>query len=867
MLRFSHADIEENVFSGTCPSVHKEECMYSFDTPFSLEGIYVCLRCCLCFGRDHMDLHWEKTSHSLYLNIKTVKKLKPTEATSTAARPTVLGIGVDGGFATEGEQYEFDTTTAIVRLPTGSALPLPNLELPDKLQVAIAAILAAESAEKNEQIKAWVADDQVQPSKFAANLPQLNNGVVVPPTGWRCQHPGCTFTSNLWLNLSDGGIHCGRSNNLGLGNGHAADHYSSTHYPLAVKIGTLTAESAEVYSYAEDTMVLDPLLDKHLQHFGLDRRSLTKTDKTLAELELDQNEKFEWSKITESDKPLVPVFGPGLTGLKNLGNSCYLSSVMQILFTIPHFQHRYSLIADRIWKEAPADPSNDFACQMAKLGRAMLSGRYSVPSLPPKSATSGTTAAAPSPAPKPGTLQDGIPPRSLKAVVGRENREFSTNHQQDALELMQLLLQMVERSDRPKKLGDPSKALQFDFEERLECSQSHTVRYTYRNDNVLSCSIPVEAAVNVEEFRQYEKALKQWKQDKQLYEQQKNLLKALVDAAAASGSVNIPATTEIPLPPQPTPVRAIVKFESVLERLVAPEVIDGFYSTAIDARTAANKTVRLASFPEVLVLQLRRFIMDEATYAPRKLEADVAMPDVLDLEPLRAKGFQPTETVMPDSPPSKGTTKPAAATQKRPDPVTVATLESMGVPKVRAERASVMSGNIDQAMDWLFAHSDDPDIDTPLPAAPAAPSSMAVDGENVELLVGMGFTKTQASFALSQTGNSVERAADWLFSHTDMLDSLVVPTPSATSPAAPSSSSSVHRRTNQDPAVYDLFGFISHMGPSTQSGHYVAHILKKDANGRKWVLFNDNKVAISEEPPKHMGYLYFYRRRDTASKW
>jgi ubiquitin carboxyl-terminal hydrolase 5/13 len=48
------------------------------------------------------------------------------------------------------------------------------------------------------------------------------------------------------------------------------------------------------------------------------------------------------------------------------------------------------------------------------------------------------------------------------------------------------------------------------------------------------------------------------------------------------------------------------------------------------------------------------------------------------------------------------------------------------------------------------------------------------------------------------------------------------------------------------------------MGSSTHAGHYVAHI-KKDG---RWVIFNDNKVAISGQPPKDMAYLYFYQRVD-----
>lgn len=55
---------------------------------------------------------------------------------------------------------------------------------------------------------------------------------------------------------------------------------------------------------------------------------------------------------------------------------------------------------------------------------------------------------------------------------------------------------------------------------------------------------------------------------------------------------------------------------------------------------------------------------------------------------------------------------------------------------------------------------------------------------------------------------------------------------------------------------YKLVAFISHMGTSSQVGHYVCHILKND----QWVIFNDNKVAISQNPPKELGYLYLYQR-------
>jgi ubiquitin carboxyl-terminal hydrolase 5/13 len=40
----------------------------------------------------------------------------------------------------------------------------------------------------------------------------------------------------------------------------------------------------------------------------------------LAELDLERNLNWEWSRISEKGKNLEPVYGPGYTGLRNLGN-------------------------------------------------------------------------------------------------------------------------------------------------------------------------------------------------------------------------------------------------------------------------------------------------------------------------------------------------------------------------------------------------------------------------------------------------------------------------------------------------------------------------------------------------------------------
>lgn len=120
-------------------------------------------------------------------------------------------------------------------------------------------------------------------------------------------------------------------------------------------------------------------------------------------------------------------------------------------------------------------------------------------------------------------------------------------------------------------------------------------------------------------------------------------------------------------------------------------------------------------------------------------------------------------------------------------------------------------------------------------------------------IVSMGFTISQATKALKATGNNAERAVDYIFSHMEEIDMEVV----QESEAAPASSAAAQVKNCRDgEGKYRLKAFISHMGSSANVGHYVCHILKDG----QWIIFNDNKVALSQAPPKDLGYMYLYER-------
>ncbi|KAL5005091.1 hypothetical protein ScPMuIL_018547 [Solemya velum] len=308
--------------------VFKDECIFSFDTPETETGLYVCMNTFIGVGKKHLERYHRKTGNSVFLHLKrTRKEIPKPEINMPEAKPTKIAIGVEGGFHPGEKQYEFEESNSITVLPDWTEIPLPNPDLPDTVQLSIALILAADDALKAEEAAAmagtWDGEKRIV-SKHAANLKQLENVGKIPPSGWKLEH------------------------------------YNRCGYPLAVKLGTITAEGGDVYSYDEDDMVEDPHLAEHLAHL---------TDKTMIELEIDINQKFgEWDIIQEAGSKLQPVYGPNHTGMRNLGNSCYMNSVMQVLFTLPEFQRSYCGNVGDIAENAPPDPLSDFNFQMTKLG-------------------------------------------------------------------------------------------------------------------------------------------------------------------------------------------------------------------------------------------------------------------------------------------------------------------------------------------------------------------------------------------------------------------------------------------------------------------------------------------------------------------
>jgi len=295
-------------------------------------------------------------------------------------------------------------------------------------------VLDYNSARKKAEVQTW--QETVQPCEHTLSLHQdpVSAFAAARSALKKCQE--CEMGDNLWLCMGCGYVGCGRRQFDGSGgNGHAAKHAQSQGHVVSLKLGTISPEgSADIFCYTCDEMRSDPHLSQHLALFDIHVEQAERTTKSMAELQLEQNMKWSFSMATEDGREYAPAGGLGLV---NLGNSCYLASVMQVCCGLAAFKQAFSDKSHFI--QCSRDPGTCLLCQLTKLQLQFNQD----------------------------TSKQAVAPWMFKAAISSGHADFASAQQQDAAEFLAYLLKVIQRNDAASPSAE---TFSLGMQQRISCT-------------------------------------------------------------------------------------------------------------------------------------------------------------------------------------------------------------------------------------------------------------------------------------------------------------------------------------------------------------------------------------------------------------
>ena len=648
-----------------------------------------------------------------------------------------------------------------------------------------------------------------------------------------------------------------------------------------------------------------------------------KTAKRMGELNMDRNQLAELASITEGGRKHSTLVGAGYVGLRNLGNSCYMNSLFQVLMSMPEFQHAllpghtppgpgagqastasYEAAAKAdLFTAAIAAGSapTDLITQLRKLAVGMLTPR-NVSTKAAEAAVAHATAAkaAGSISGEPddpvevarravgdAAEEDAIGPRQLRAVVGGSHPEFSSNRQQDVAEYFEHFLEVLGKAEKaagpwaagPGAAGaaaeggaaegtaaplPPSLARMFSLatQNRKVDDSTGKVRYVDQETTWLQLPIPLDAATNPEEVAEYEA--------KRTAQEEIRAAREAAKKAAGGGDAGSEEAKHDDKRPRTEGAGDVAALAAKLGvdpdaklEVVVPKVP---FQACLDA-WAAPEVIEGFKSPDTGAVGTATSTVRLATM-PRYLVLTMRRYMVGD-------NWQPIK-ITADVP--------------LPEELDLEPFRGKGLAEGEVEMAE---GGGEAAA----APEPSPDI--------------------VAACCGMGFSENAGKrAALAVSNSSADEAVMWIMGHMDDPDlNDPLPPPGAAADAASGPTfpaegvmmltsmgfpedavkkalweckmdverasdwllSNMDQLGSMDLSIdtsppggaeledgqgkYELVGFVSHLGQTTAGGHYVAHV-KRDG---RWVFCNDRSVTLSQATPFGRGFLYVYRRKDAPA--
>lgn len=394
------------MFPGCLAHEFRQECAYCFGSVYAPEGIEAC-ECGISVCMGHRGRHREGEGHAR-IGVKA----------SCAEKQAQVQVEVEG---LEGADKE------VAREEITNWLMAPNHMLEEGTCRKGCAHLKElyEAIDKEEPLQKKREEREID-KKCAA----------------------CEIDSNTWICLACGKVLCGREQYGIEGNGHAKSHFEGhkgdAPHPLFTKIQSIKRSGGnDTYCYLCDDLVRNRRLLDVAKSLGVDVSKCAGREGT-RQIEHRLNQDPEEAVKESEDAALRYALISGDRGIENLGNTCYISSVLHMVC--------YSIGDADIEGECDeASPLDCFGCQFIKIASRLKSEWARI-------------LAGEGPARKgPISIAD------FRNVVERHNPLFKLGVQQDATEFLYLLMNLIMQYEMAGHIKGIGGQFTFEMESVVEC--------------------------------------------------------------------------------------------------------------------------------------------------------------------------------------------------------------------------------------------------------------------------------------------------------------------------------------------------------------------------------------------------------------
>ena len=241
---------------------------------------------------------------------------------------------------------------------------------------------------------------------------------------------------------------------------------------------------------------------------------------------------------------------PGLTGLRNLGNTCYMNSILQCVSNTPPLAHYFiSRSYEEDLNQKYSETKGYVAAEFAEVLKALWSSQFK-----------------------------SIAPSDFKTQVGRFKQEFAGRDQQDSHEFVSKLLEWLHGDTN--RVQRPSKEPEQNWKDKMDikAARQHWRNYLERNQSIvvqLFCG------------------------------QTRSVLTCL---SCRGESVTYREFTNLTLPLPETSAR--VNLRDCFHELLKEERIDEFNCEQCKRSRPHSKKIDIVKLPPLLVLHLSRFYQE-----------------------------------------------------------------------------------------------------------------------------------------------------------------------------------------------------------------------------------------------------------------